>query len=510
MMRLPKFIIGGSYYGIVIFLLGLLIACPLLILPFYPEEAQFAPAFLLPSLFSIVLGLLICVIRPYQPSTAHGWQSLVQKGSGPVLFVWLYAFIMGAVPFLLTMDMGFTLSLFESVSGWTTTGLTVVDVSKLPHILLLHRSFMQYCGGLGFVILIAVISQRQAAMSLYNAEGHPDMLRPSLRGTAKIIARIYISSLFIGTAIYAVLGMPVFDALCHTMSAVSTAGFSTNKASIAAYSSSAIDIFTIVLMLIGASNFYLIMLVVRGKIREALRETEVRFMLGITLSFSFLAAIGLYLESAGRSLPNCLLNAVFGVVTTFTTTGYTLEDYSRWPAFSLGLLMLLMVIGGSAGSTAGGIKLIRAALILKITLINMRKRLKPERAVLASNYTKHRTVLPITAKLCENTFGFITVYLLVLFAGILGVTLTSNCPIGVAAFEFTSALGTVGLSCGLTNASTASATLYIEMIGMVLGRLEILMVIVGLMTTGKSVFTRISSLLEAYKKEKKYKPIPKV
>lgn len=510
MMRLLKIITGGSYYGIVIFLLGLLIACPLLVLPFYPEESQYAPAFLLPSLVSIVFGLLICVIRPYRQTVSHGWQSLVQKGSGPVLFVWFYAFAIGAVPFLIAGDMGFTLSLFESVSGWTTTGLTVVDVSKLPHILLLHRSLMQYCGGLGFVILIAVIAQKQAAMSLYSAEGHPDMLRPSLRGTTKIIGRIYLCSLIIGTIVYSILGMPVFDAICHTMSAVSTAGFSTNNESIAAFSTPAIDVFTIVLMLVGASNFYIIMLIARGKIRDALRETEVRFMIELTLIFSLLAALNLYFEDSGKSFLGCLLRGFFGVVTTYTTTGYTLEDYSAWPAFSLGLLMILMVVGGSAGSTAGGVKLIRVSLMIRIMVNNMRKRLKPDRAVIASNYIKHRTVLPITARLCENTFGFVTLYLLVMFAGILGVVLTSHCSLETAAFEFTSALGTVGLSCGLTSATTAPATLYIEMIGMFLGRLEILMVLVGLLTTGKGAVSLIGSLIQAVKKGKEYRIIPKV
>lgn len=490
-MRVPKLIAGGSYYGIVIFLLGLLIAFPLVVLPFYPEELQYAPAFLLPSAISLAFGTIICAVKPYHRETQRGWQSLVQKGSGPVLFVWIYAFAIGAIPFLVAGHMSPLLSIFESVSGWTTTGLTVVNVSKLPHILLLHRSFMQYCGGLGFVILIAVVARNQAAMSLYNAEGHPDKLRPSLRGTATLIAKLYITWLVAGVVIYAILGMPVFDAVCHAMSALSTAGFSTKQASMAAFDSIPIDILTIILMLAGASNFYILMLAERGRFREIMRETEVRFMLGLTVVFALLAAVDLHAAGYGKSFGRCLLDGLFGVVTAYTTTGYTLMDYSKWPAFSLGLIAILMVVGGSAGSTAGGVKLIRTWLLLRIAFGNMKKRLLPERAVLSATYVKRRTVLPITSEVKENTFGFVTVYLLVMVAGILGVTLTSHCSLSTAAFEFTSALGTVGLSNGLTGPDTAPATLVIEMVGMFLGRLEIIMVAVGMMSVCKRIRSQI-------------------
>ncbi|MCR5481995.1 MAG: TrkH family potassium uptake protein [Clostridia bacterium] len=481
MITLIKRIKAGTYYGIVIIMIGMLMACPLLILPFYHNEIKYAPAFLLPASISVLIGSVICILRPYHKFKGNRWQPLIKEGSVPVLFVWLYAFFAGSVPFIMISDMSFTLSLFESVSGWTTTGLTVVDVSKLPHLLLLHRSFMQYCGGLGFVIMITTISGNPETMSLYNAEGHPDQLKPSLRGTARIIAKLYLGGLVLGIAAYCIAGMPPFEAICHTMSALSTAGFSTNTTSMAAYNNSAINIITIVLMLVGASNFYIVFLTARGKIGTVLRESEVKFMAGLTISFSLLAACNLYAEGKG-SIGHCLMNGTFGVITTFTTTGYSLEKYAVWPAFSLGLLALLMIIGGSAGSTAGGIKLLRACLLLRITIDDLKQHLTPDRSVTSLTYRKHQTNLYISKRIKENTIGFVIVYMLTLTAGILLITLTSDCSLSTAAFEFASALGTVGISNGLTGPHTNPATLYIEMFGMFLGRLEIIMVFVGLST----------------------------
>ncbi len=493
MIELIRKIKSGTYYGIVVIMIGVLIACPLLILPFYHEEIKYAPAFLLPACVSVVIGSVICILRPYHKFKGNRWQPLLKKGSVPVLFVWLYAFFAGAIPFIIISHMGFTLSLFESVSGWTTTGLTVVDVSKLPHVLLLHRSFMQYCGGLGFVIMITMISGNPEAMSLYNAEGHPDQLKPSLRGTATIIAKLYLCGLAAGIIAYCIAGMEPFDALCHTMSALSTAGFSTKTTSMATYDNVGINIITIILMLMGASNFYIVFLTAKGKLRTVLRESEVRFMAGLTVIFSLLTTINLYSEGKG-SVGHCLMNGTFGVITTFTTTGYSLESYANWPAFSLGLIALLMIIGGSMGSTAGGIKLLRACLLLRITIDDLKQHLTPDRSVSSLTYRKHQTNLYISKRLKENTIGFVIVYLFTMIVGILLITLTSDCSLSTAAFEFTSALGTIGISNGLTGPHTNPATLYIEMFGMFLGRLEIIMVFVGLSTcikhTGQFVLSR--------------------
>jgi trk system potassium uptake protein TrkH len=194
-------------------------------------------------------------------------------------------------------------------------------------------------------------------------------------------------------------------------------------------------------------------------------------------------------RDSGCSVLQGLRQALFGVVTTFSTTGYSLVDYSDWPAFGLGVLAVLMLIGGCTGSTAGGIKMIRAYLLVRITALNMERRVNPNCWVIAPTYTHRKNSVPIDERCKEDVLGFVMVYLATLVVGILLMTLFSGSSLSDAAFEFTSALGTVGLSNGLTSPNAPTAQLFLEMFAMVLGRLEILMVFMGLYSI-KSLFVR--------------------
>jgi trk system potassium uptake protein TrkH len=172
--------------------------------------------------------------------------------------------------------------------------------------------------------------------------------------------------------------------------------------------------------------------------------------------------------------------ALFGVTTTFSTTGYSTMNYAQWPPFAVGLLILLMIIGGGAGSTAGGIKLSRAYFLLRITRENIRRRVSPAIKTAAPSYNTVRGKAPIDNALITDTFGFIACYIGVFIIGTLLLTLTADCSLMDAMFEFASAFGTVGITNGMTGAHTNAATLIIEMIGMTLGRLEIFVVLFGI------------------------------
>ena len=480
MKWLINIISAGSYYGKLILLTGLLVAVPLVVLPFYPIELRYGPAFLYPAIFSLVLGFAICAKTYRRQESTSEWQNPMLKGSLPVLFVWCYSFLVGAIPFVIGGSLSFSHALFESISGWTTTGLTIVeDVAAMPRIFLFHRSFMQYCGGLGFILMMVMVIQGKQSMNLYSAEGHLDRIAPNLKRTARIIFRLYSRFLVFGALLYRFFGMELFDAVCHTMSALSTAGFTTQAGSIGSYGSLPIELITVVLMLVGASNFSVLLLLTEGKVRQVLRFTELRFLLGLLAIFVPLSALSLMVDR-GMGIGEGLRNALFGVVTTFSTTGYATMDYAGWPPFALGLLLLLMIIGGSAGSTAGGIKLSRTYFLVRITYDTIRKRLSPNQSVTSPSYTAVQGQMPIDASLVADTFGFIVCYMATFIAGTLLLTLTADCPLFDAMFEFASALGTVGISNGLTNAGTNVPTLIVEMSGMVLGRLEVLVVFVGI------------------------------
>ena len=465
-----------SNRGKLMVMIGLLVIAPVAILPFYPRDIGYAIYFLLPGLLSVLAGGLVCAFGRRETYFIADRLKAQQHSNNTVLFTWFWGIIVGAMPFFLSGQLKFVQAIFESVSGWTTTGLSVMDVTQTPHIFLFYRSFMQYCGGLGFVLMMVMLVSGKRSMDLFNAEGHPDKLMPNLKQTAQTIFEMYIIFLIVGTAAYVICGMPLFDSLCHAMCSLSTGGFSTKLNSIGEYRSLPIEIVTIVLMLIGTTNFAVLLLLLRGKWRQAFQVSEVRFLFLLLLIFVPVMALSL---SGSMGFGAGLRHALFNAASALSTTGYATMSYENWPSFTIGLMILLMLIGGGIGSTAGGLKLTRVYLILRMIGLNVKRKLLSQRCVDAPTYVKAQGRTKIDGELCSDTVGFVGCYLLLFLAGALLLTLTAGCGLETAMFEFASALGTVGLSIGLTGPMTNNATLIVEMIGMILGRLEIFIVLTG-------------------------------
>lgn len=479
---MKKLFVNSSSIGKLMFLVGLLVMMPVFVLPFYQEDVQYLWAFLIPGLMSLILGLFVCIITKNNSSEEP---FTTKKGSITVLFTWIYGFFVGALPFVFGGQLTFVQSLFESVSGWTTTGLSAMDVRIVPNIFLFYRSFMQYCGGLGFVMMIMVIQGKQA-MSLYNAEGHPDKLVPNLGRTARTIFAMYMVYLVVGTIAYVFFGMSVFDAVNHAMCALSTGGFSTEYDSIGAYNSIAIEAVTIFLMIIGTTNFAVLLLVTKRKFRQVARVSEVRFLF-ILLIITVPLVAGSLASQLYLSFGEGLRQSLFNVVSALSTSGFSTMPYAKWPAFSIGMMIVLMIIGGGIGSTAGGIKLTRVYLMLRIMKENIKSRLSSSRTVSNPYFYRAQGKTYIDKSIESDTVGFIFCYMVTYVIGSLLITLSASCSLSDAMFDFASSLGTVGLSIGLTGPSTNNATLIIEIIGMFLGRLEIFIVIIGIHLSMKEV-----------------------
>lgn len=468
-----------SNMGKLTFLIGLLQLVPLVMLPFFPADASYIGSFLIPAVFSMVLGILLGLKKPTE---SRDRQRALHSSNLLVLYIWLYSFVMGALPFVLSHQLTFVQALFESVSGWTTTGLSVVDVEKTPAIFLFYRSFMQFCGGLGFVVIMSTMVHEKMAMVLYAAEGHPDKLRPTLRETVQVIMALYLGSFAAGTVAYVVCGMPLFDAILHTMGALSTGGFSNRTDSIGAYNNPAIELVSILLMLLGTTNFAILLLIFRGKFRAAFRCGELRLMGILLLFFIPLTAVslmgGLYMQAG-----DAFRQAAFNIVSALSTTGYATMPYGAWPAAAIGMMIFVMLIGGGVGSTAGGIKLARMLILFKSAYHQMLKRVLPEHQVTDLSYHRAQGKTTIDTNLATATSGFVTIYLLIFLCGSLLLTVTCGATLGEAMFEFASSLSTVGLSIGLTGPTTNNATLLVEIAGMILGRLEVYLVLTGVYST---------------------------
>lgn len=437
---------------------GCILLVPLAVLPFYPEEWSLAWQLLVPGLGSVALGLLPVRRRSLTSSRL-------------VVFAWLYGFVLAAVPFWLHGGLTPVQALFESVSGFTTTGLSVLNVERTPHLFLFYRAFLQYVGGLGFVLMMLLFVQEKDAMSLYAAEGHPDRLMPNLGKTAKVIALMYGFFLLAGTVLYLRFGMGLFDSLVHAMCALSTGGFSNRLDSIGAYHSLPIEWVTILLMLIGTTNFSLLLLLFKRNFRAFCKASEMRFLLGLTVIVVPLMSASLIRDGAG--LGQGVETALFNAFSALSTTGYATCSYTDWPQAALGMMILLMLIGGGIGSTAGGIKLGRVCKLAKHLVLCVRKKLRPDRAVLVTYYHRGTDREVLEGDTLEEAITYAHAYLLVYAVGTLALTASSGCTLIEAAFEFASSLGTVGLSIGVTSVESSALTLLIELVGMILGRLEI-------------------------------------
>ncbi|MEG1527191.1 MAG: potassium transporter TrkG, partial [Erysipelotrichaceae bacterium] len=333
----------GNDFGKLVMIIGVLMAVPLLMIPFYPGDIVYAFDFIVPSLFSIGFGYILYRNLPVCDSEER--IKNFHRGALIVLCTWLYGFFIGAMPFVISGQLTLVQGIFEAVSGWTTTGLSVMEVDKTAHIFLFHRGFMQYCGGVGFVMVMISFLKGKQIMNLYSAEGHPDKLSPNLGKTARIILLMYNFFLVVGTIAYIVFGMDPFDSIVHAMCALSTGGFSNKVDSIGAYNSFPIELITIILMIIGTTNFAALLLFAKGKFKQFWRVSEVRFMTLVISVSTLIVAIALVFD-LNISLLEGLRISLFNVVSALSTSGFATMPYTLWSPFAVTMLTVLMIIGG--------------------------------------------------------------------------------------------------------------------------------------------------------------------
>ena len=452
-----------SSLGKLIILESLILIVPCVIFVFFPDEIRYIGNFVFPSLVSIIIGFII------------GYQIKNNlSGSRTVVIAWMYGFILAAVPFYMYHGLDIIQALFESVSSFTTTGFSILDVENIPKVYLLYRGFLQYVGGLGFVMTVMLFVHEKGSVVLYEAEGHQDKLMPNISKTVKVIVLMYISFLVIGTSLYAMAGMTIFDSVVHTMCALSTGGFSNKALSIGYYNSTSIEIISVILMAIGTTNFSLLLLLFKGRIREFFRSSEIR-LLGTIILITVPLMVLFLIEN--NSLIESVKLAFFNIFSAISTTGFSTSDYHTWPETSLMIMIILMIIGGGIGSTSGGIKLGRVARILKVLKTNITKKFISQRTVTLTYYSKGCDKEILDDKQIADDMTYASTYIILFLIGTLALTYFGGYTIIEGAFEFASAIGTVGLSIGITNINTPSICLIIEIIGMILGRLEIFVII---------------------------------
>lgn len=306
---------------------------------------------------------------------------------------WVLATVLGALPYYLsgTMSNGeaitFIDAMFESQSGFSTTGATILtdldSATAVPHCILFWRSWTHFLGGLGIVVLfVAILGQGSAGKAMMRAEmpgPTKEGSMPRMQHTALVFAAIYIGLNAILTIIYMLEGMTLFDGLCHAFGTMATGGFSTYNASLGHFDSAVIEYTTILFMIAAGTNFTLMYLTLLGGPKRLLRDIEFRAYLGIiavvTVGIIF---FGMRANDTGfGSVSDSVRNGLFQVVSIITTTGYGTANFDSWNSFGRGILLMLMFIGGCAGSTGGGMKVIRHILFYKVLRLELEKSHRP-------------------------------------------------------------------------------------------------------------------------------------
>ncbi len=449
-----------------------------------PFSVYYLDGMLTDWIYSVVISLILGLVL-WLSTYKHKDRQKIRKRDGYIIvtFSWFVMALSGAIPYMITGSIpNFTNAFFESISGFTTTGASILDnIEELPQSILFWRSLTQWVGGLGFIVLVISIlpSLGIGGMQLFMAEAPgitADKLKPRIQDTSKRLWFLYIVLTAAETLLLFFGDMNFFDAINHSLTTMSTGGFSTKQASIAYYNSSYIEYVITLFMFMGGTNFVLLYLTFKGQFKKLIQNAEFKTYLGITLGATALVTSVLF---AGRDMAFSIAfrESIFQVVSILTTTGYASSDFTTWGGSVSLIFFTLMFIGACAGSTAGGVKIVRHLVIAKNSIIEFRRQLHPSAIIPVRINGK-----AIAHEVTRNIMAFVIIYITIF--GVSSVLLSLMGMDAVTAMgSVATSLGNVGPGLNETGPSysyslvPASAKWVLSAL-MVIGRLEIFTVII--------------------------------
>jgi trk system potassium uptake protein TrkH len=372
---------------------------------------------------------------------AEGKNLKKREGLFVVVAGWFTMALFGTLPYLLTGTIdNFSNAFFETMSGFTTTGASILDdIESLPNSILLWRSLTQWIGGMGIIVLAVAVLPILGigSVQLFAAEApglSPDKISPRITDTARRLWLLYIGLTLVEMLLLRVGGMSFFDSLNHALTTVSTGGFSTKQASIAHYNSAFIEYVVSIFMFLGGMNFILIYFLTRLQWSKLRKNGEFRFYAGIVITFVLLVTIALTVRSGGHIEEN-FRHSLFQVISMISTTGFCTADYTTWGSGLTMFFFLLLFAGGSAGSTSGGVKMVRHLILFKIGRTELKRQMHPNAVIPLKINGK---ILPDGLK--GTVLGFIISYIII-FA-------ISSIALSAMGIGFDTAIGAVATSLG--------------------------------------------------------------
>ncbi len=461
-------------------LLGLvsMIFMPSLLLALVLQEDCYG-AFLKSFLLTVLLGLFL-----WWPVRRLKYELRLRDGFLITAGAWVLACMVASIPFMLAPpQLSLTGAMFEAISGLTTTGATIITgLDGLPRSVLLYRQSLNFYGGMGIVLLaVAILPMlKVGGMQLFRAEAtgptKDTKLTPRIAETAKALWKVYIGLTLLCMLAYWAAGMSFFDAICHALSTVATAGFSTHDASFAYWNNPMIEAVAIVFMLVGGINFGLHYVAWRRATMQPYQgDTELHYFGSIALAATAIVAGLLWFSGTYGSATDAFRHAAFQVVSNLTTTGFTLADFSLWPALVPLLMMMAGFIGGSSGSSSGGMKVARVVMAVRQALREVSQLVHPKGQFIVKmggHRVSERIVLSVSA--------FCTLYMICFLAVMFALAATGLDLVTAFAAAATSinnmgpGLGEVSVHFG----TLPPAAVWICSFAMILGRLEVFTVLV--------------------------------
>jgi len=468
--------------AVLVFYLGLSMVLPLFVALYFHDGSAGALFISLMAACGLGGGVFLLTRGHQDLYLSH------RDGVAIVTLGWMAAVLTATLPYLLSGAVtSFTDAYFECMSGFTTTGASILkNVEQLPPAILFWRAQTQWLGGMGIIVLsIAILPFLGiGGMELYKAETPSpvvDKLTPRISDTAKALWKIYVLMTVFQILFLMAGGMSLYDSVCHTFATMSTGGFSTKNASVGHYQSSYIDFIIVLFMFLAGVNFSLYYKLVRGHARQFFHDPEFRAYLCITGAIIFFVFLDVY-GTIYASILDALRYAAFQVVSLITTTGFVTADYEKWPVFSQQLLFICLFLGSMAGSTGGAIKIVRIVLLAKHCYLEILRIIHPH----ATTMVKLGKT-PVSQTIMRSIWGFFLLYVGIYIVGVTALT-ALNLDMISAASGMATCLGNVGPALGslgpMDNFSGVPlAGKWLLIFAMLLGRLEIYTIIVLLMPT---------------------------
>ena len=461
-----------NYTGYICILLSAVLLIPIVVAVIYGENKYILP-FIYSSILSLGVGILF-----YKTFKREADLSL----KGAMFFstgIWLVVCAFSALPFYFSGDLSYLDGYFEAMSGFTTTGFTMyANLDTVTYTMDFWRAFMQWLGGIGIIVMALTILSSSSVniMRMYSAEGRDERILPSIRHTSRIIVYIYILYTVIGLILFKLAGMPIFDSVFYTFTALSTGGFAMQNASLAFYHSLGIEVVAIIIMIIGATNFALHYTVLKGEWKEYFKDIESKVSWLLIIIASILVGVFLYnTQYYGHDFWLSMRYSVFQVVSAITTTGLQTSSGSeitnQYAGMGIFILTLLMIIGAGSCSTGGGIKWIRIGIMAKSIFWEVKSLLLPKSAKI-SRKIHHVKDIKVNDEIIKITGVFIVVYLSVYIVSVI-IILFYYQNVSQVLFEVASAVGNVGLGSGLMGSTSPDITKIVFIIDFWAGRLEI-------------------------------------